>query len=375
MENRGLLFIPDISGFTRFVNETEIGHSRLVIQELLETLINTNYIGLEISEIEGDAILFYKFGEVPDLGTLYKQVEKMFCEFHRHLISYDGHRFCQCKACISAIDLTLKVITHYGEFTGYNVKNFNKLIGKDIIVAHQLLKNDIEQHEYWLVTKSLIKDTAPSGFAQWMEWNSSAKQTDTGEIPFHYTQLSQLKYGLEPDQPSQAGLSEKIKMISLTGEYNTDIITLFHATGDPSFRSRWQEGVRSVESMEDINHILPRVGMRTRIIMDKGQVTVYASSYTYRPERIEFSETEEKKGNATSFLLEKISADRTKLTLDYYVPKGPLAPTLFRLTKKKKMEESLRRSMLKLAELLKEIPSFAMEADLWPGVGTDLSEN
>src|ERR1700750_2227004 len=89
MENKGLLFIPDISGFTRFVNETEIEHSRLVIQELLETLINTNQIGLEISEIEGDAILFYKFGEMPDLELLYKQVEAMFCEFHKQLIAYD----------------------------------------------------------------------------------------------------------------------------------------------------------------------------------------------------------------------------------------------------------------------------------------------
>ena len=57
MENKGLLFIPDISGFTRFVNETEIDHSRLIIQELLEILINANQIGLEVSEIEGDAIL------------------------------------------------------------------------------------------------------------------------------------------------------------------------------------------------------------------------------------------------------------------------------------------------------------------------------
>ena len=36
MENRGLLFIPDISGFTRFVNETEIEHSRQIIQKLAE---------------------------------------------------------------------------------------------------------------------------------------------------------------------------------------------------------------------------------------------------------------------------------------------------------------------------------------------------
>ena len=61
MENRGLIFIPDISGFTRFINETDIEHSRLIIQELLELLINENKINLQISEVEGDAILFYKF--------------------------------------------------------------------------------------------------------------------------------------------------------------------------------------------------------------------------------------------------------------------------------------------------------------------------
>ena len=33
MQNRGLLFIPDISGFTQFVNEVEIEHSRFIIAE------------------------------------------------------------------------------------------------------------------------------------------------------------------------------------------------------------------------------------------------------------------------------------------------------------------------------------------------------
>ena len=168
MANKGLLFIPDISGFTRFVHSPEIEHSRLIIQELLETLINTNQIGLEISEIEGDAILFYKFGEVPDLEALYNQVESMFVEFHRQLMAYDQTRFCQCKACMSAVDLSLKVITHYGEFTGYNVKNFNKLIGKDIIVAHQLLKNDIEQHEYWLITNN-VSQQPPVGLNEGLQ--------------------------------------------------------------------------------------------------------------------------------------------------------------------------------------------------------------
>ena len=166
MDNKGLIFIPDISGFTRFMNETEIGHSQLIIQELLEIIINANQIGLEISEVEGDAILFYKFGAPPDMNALYKQVEKMFHDFHRYLIMYDQQRICQCGACTSASGLTLKVISHYGEFTGFNMKSFSRnflnLHGKDIIVAHQLMKNDIDLHEYWLVTDSLMPESKPA---------------------------------------------------------------------------------------------------------------------------------------------------------------------------------------------------------------------
>ncbi len=193
MQNRGLLFIPDISGFTQFVNEVEIEHSRFIIQQLLEILIKANDLGLEISEIEGDAILFYKFGEPQKLESLYQQVEKMFLAFHEYLIAYDHRKICQCKACVSAIDLSLKIITHYGEFTPLNVQRFNKLIGKDVIVAHQLLKNDIAQHEYWLVTKNLLQDKQPAQLAQWMHWDSSAKQTGSGDISFLYTQLGPLK--------------------------------------------------------------------------------------------------------------------------------------------------------------------------------------
>src|SRR5687767_15373786 len=115
MENKGLVFIPDISGYSRFVNETEIDHSRMIIQELLEVIINANQIGLIVSEIEGDAILFYKFGESPNLASLYKQVANMFCMFHKSLINLNHRNTCPCKACIGAVNLTLKIVSHYGE--------------------------------------------------------------------------------------------------------------------------------------------------------------------------------------------------------------------------------------------------------------------
>ena len=58
MDNKGLIFIPDINEFTNFVTNTEIEHSR---QELLEILIDSNSLGLEISEVEGDAILIREY--------------------------------------------------------------------------------------------------------------------------------------------------------------------------------------------------------------------------------------------------------------------------------------------------------------------------
>ena len=192
MENKGLIFIPDISGFTHFVNNVEIDHSQHIIHELLEVILDANQMDLDVSEIEGDAILFYKFGESPDLSLAYEQVERMFLSFHKHLEWYESKRTCHCNACISVINLTLKVITHYGEFKEYKIRNFRKLIGKDIIVAHQLLKNDISSHEYWLISNSL-SEKIPNMFKPWMKWNYGSKQVDQTEIFFHFAQLKPLK--------------------------------------------------------------------------------------------------------------------------------------------------------------------------------------
>jgi hypothetical protein len=352
MQNQGLLFIPDISGFTRFINEIEIDHSRHIIQQLLEVLINANNTGLEISEIEGDAILFYKFGAPLELEAIYKQVEKMFCEFHRHLNAYDHRKICQCRACVSAVDLTLKVITHYGEFTTYNVRNFSKLIGKDVIVAHQLLKNDIEQHEYWLVTDKLLMDTPPEGLANWMKWKASEKETETGKIPFHYTQLSRLKEELPPEPDPQIELSDKVKVVSVSKNYDVDIKTLCFTVVHFEFRHQWQVGVKAVDEVE---HFLPGIGSRHRHVMENGQqVLMYTSSFSYNPEeKIHFSETDEKRKMSTYYIVEKAPDGRSRLTMDVYIQKNPVRQFLFGLTERKNLESRLRQSLENLEPVVK----------------------
>lgn len=351
MENKGLLFIPDISGFTRFVNEIELEHSHHIIQQLLEVLINANQAGFEISEIEGDAILFYKFGAPLELEVLYKQVERMFCEFHRHLNAYDQRKICQCHACVAAVNLTLKVITHYGEFTTYQVKNFSKLIGKDVIVAHQLLKNDIAEHEYWLVTDKLFRDESRPDLASWMKWNASKKETETGNVLFHYTQLGELRKQLPPEPEPQMELARKVKVFSVSKEYDVDIKTLIYTVVHFEFRHLWQVGLKAVDEVE---HFLPGVGSRHRHVMNNGrEVLMYTSSFFYDPEdKAVFSETEEKRKRATYYTVEKINDHKARLTLDYYLHKNTINEFVFKLTEKTALEADLRKSLDNLVPIV-----------------------
>jgi len=349
MENRGLLFIPDISWFTRFITDMEIGHSRLIIQELLEILVDANQLGLEVSEIEGDAILFYKFGEAPSTAAIYGQVEKMFCAFHRHLQSYEYRRFCQCKACVSAVDLSLKVITHYGEFTGYSVKTFQKLIGKDVIVAHQLLKNSIGQQEYWLATQNLVGEMTPQTFGEWMRWNTAEKHTESGKIRFHYAQLSELKHKIVPEGHPSLELSKKIRCLSVTQEFPVHVKKLFFTTAHLEFRNQWLDGVRDVDNVE---HFLPGVGSRYRCVLENETVIVYMSSLTYDPEKkIVFSETDEKKSRSVYFILEPLGETKSKLTINFYLP-SRMAKFAFDLFTKSKRASQMQRSMERLEKLL-----------------------
>jgi hypothetical protein len=47
------------------------------LRGLLDLILDTNHLGLKVTEVEGDAVLFYKFGKAPELDITYNQVEKV----------------------------------------------------------------------------------------------------------------------------------------------------------------------------------------------------------------------------------------------------------------------------------------------------------
>jgi len=147
----GLVIIPDISGYTEFVNSICIEAGRYITRELLSAILQANTYGMNVSEIEGDAILFYRFGKKPSVQKIVKLYETMLRNFTIKLKEIEtviGYE----------LGLSLKLVAHYGIFSEYTIGTFKKLYGEPIVKAHAFLKNNIKSKTYILMTNAIVSD-------------------------------------------------------------------------------------------------------------------------------------------------------------------------------------------------------------------------
>jgi hypothetical protein len=341
-----LLFVPDISGFTQFVKQNEIEHSQHIIKELLETLIEANETGLRVSEVEGDAILFYRFGNPPTAEEFFKQVKKMFVSFHSQLKLYENQRTCQCGACSSARNLTLKIVAHFGNIAQTQIKEHTKLFGQDVITVHRLLKNDISHHEYALYTQALTSKWKKIDSPDWIEKQEGRQEYDVGIIDYNYVQLSPLKQ-LIPEPTVQdfsiPGLTSQV--FSFEEEINCSLDFLYDVLSDLSLRIQWIQGSKEIIYFGDqLNH----VGTKHRCVIDKNSPVMVTSGFSRDSDKIIFAETDEDKKLCSVYTLRKINEGRTALHANGFVKNNLILKLLFTLLLKKKVLTTFEASIKNL---------------------------
>lgn len=353
-----LLFVPDISGFTQFVNETEISHSRHIIEELLENLIDANEIGLSVSEIEGDAILFYREGPAPSAAALLAQVQRMYVRYHAHLKKYETHRICQCGACSTANELTLKCIAHYGEVGRQQVKDYSKLFGKHVIVVHRLMKNSVPHSEYVLLTRPLV-NACSNGVqinqAAWAPPELGEEQYDVGSVEYCYISLAPLMTHVpEPaiEDYSLPGATAKVLEYEVVIEAPIDMV--FNVVSDLSARHYWMVGL---VGSDRLNSKITRNGSTHRCVMkgDEGDPFFVSHNFQRGKDFITFTDTATKQGFCTVFTLRRIGNQVTRLQLHYFVKRNPFKEVLFKLLMRKKVARDAEASCAKLETYCKDL--------------------
>src|SRR5205814_4510805 len=150
----GALVLADISGYSRFVAQTEVDHSWSILHELLDTMVRSLAGRMDVSQVEGDAILFISGLSTADV---IRSLEATFIDFHRRLRDMQTVTTCPCNACANIGILKLKFVIHHGKFSRQRLGSVEQLHGTDVIVAHRLLKNTVPSKEYLLVTDAVLE--------------------------------------------------------------------------------------------------------------------------------------------------------------------------------------------------------------------------
>lgn len=250
---KSLLFIPDISGYTQFVQRTEAEHSRHVIAELLEVLIDANTQDLSLAEVEGDALFFYKEGEVPSQEKLLAQIETMFTSFYSHLKMLEKNRICPCAACATAPELRLKVVAHCADLRFIEVQGNRKPFGPQVIEAHRLLKNSIDSDNYTLISRELA-----SYIELPLDYQSKVFQFDTGadsydgrEVEYMYALIDRDKLNLSSYYQAKNVELDRPPELRMEKEYQVSASVLFEYITNYTYRSYWIKGVDKFEYKEE----------------------------------------------------------------------------------------------------------------------------
>jgi hypothetical protein len=181
MENsaQGTIFIIDISGYSNFVKQSTNEEGARIIAQLLNAIIKANRLTLRISEIEGDAILFYRLGAALPTKAILSQFEVMLKAFNK-----TTRRLRLSFPQISR--LSIKLITHYGLIGNFAVGGFSKLYGQALVEAHRLLKNNIGRDTYALITEEYIRAQRKDKSIAIRPGNEACELYDVGKICFTY---------------------------------------------------------------------------------------------------------------------------------------------------------------------------------------------
>lgn len=279
---KSFLFLPDISGFTQFVQNTEVEHSQHVIAELLEVLIDANTQELDLAEIEGDALFFYKEGEIPSQERLLAQIETMFTAFYSHLKLLETNRICPCNACATAPSLQLKMVAHCGEMQFIEVHGNRKPFGQEVIEAHRLLKNSIESDNYALISKKLAStiELPIYYYSRFFRFKEGHDVYDGNEVGYIYSLLDQDKLNLNSFPRGKKVSFDVPPQMVFKKEFPISTTELMEFITNYSYRHHW---VKGVDNFEYNNNEVTRLGTEHVCVINGKQLNFITVTKDVKP--------------------------------------------------------------------------------------------
>ena len=250
--DNGCLLLADISGYTGYLQATELEHAQDVLADLLETLVATLEPVFELSKLEGDAAFAYAPATGLSATMIMDTVEAGYFSFRRRLRDIDHATSCECNACVLIPSLDLKFFVHYGEFVVQRIARNEELTGPDVILVHRLMKGTsgetVDQPAYAVYTSATLEEMGMNpdmlGFKAHTEHFE-----DIGDVDVFVQDLN-MRWAFEQERnrvyvTSDEAIAEVTLDVPLPPEVLWEYLT------DPTKRASWQEGITRIDRITE----------------------------------------------------------------------------------------------------------------------------
>ena len=155
------LLIADISGYTGYLANVELDHAQDILADLIDTIVGALRPPFQLSKLEGDAAFVYLAAPEIDGLQLQDVIESAYFTFRRRQRDIAQVSICECDACRQMPSLDLKFVVHHGQVARQQMSGNEELVGRDVILIHRLLKNDVASklgnRAYALYTDAFVK--------------------------------------------------------------------------------------------------------------------------------------------------------------------------------------------------------------------------
>ncbi|MEO7334272.1 MAG: DUF2652 domain-containing protein, partial [Gemmatimonadales bacterium] len=236
--------IADISGYTGYLADVELDHAQDILADLIGAVVTALRPGFRLAKLEGDAAFTFAIGETIDGSMLLDTIERCYFGFRRRRRDVRQATSCECNACTRIPDLNLKFVVHHGLAIHQRVAGRQELLGSEVIVAHRLLKNVVEETlgmgAYALITQQCIEVTDLDPAA--LSMRAITETYDRiGDVPAWAHDLERRWQEEEARQRVYVSAEEAVVQASVATNLPPQIAWEFLTT--PGRRKTWQAGL------------------------------------------------------------------------------------------------------------------------------------
>lgn len=243
---RGFLLLADLSGYTAYLAASDPTHGPLIAGDFIETIVGRLRGRFRLEKLEGDAAFLFAPVDGVTGSLVLDAVDAAYFGFQRRLQSVATATTCSCEACRRIPQLDLKFVCHVGDVLRQQIAGREELAGRDVIVAHRLLKGTAPQRagviSYLLLTDAAMMaldlDPAPLGMIGLTE-----RYDQLGAVNGHLVDLGRRweeEQRAQPLRPSGRPITRQERLLAVEPAAAWELLTAADQ------RIRW-EGMASVD--------------------------------------------------------------------------------------------------------------------------------